>query len=319
MELRHLRYFVAVAEELNFTRAAERLNMAQPPLSTQIRSLEEELGVRLFDRDKRRVDLTQAGRQMLVRARAILAAADDAVKEIRRTAAGEIGELLLGYAASAMFTELLPATLRAFQKALPNVQLVVHEMTSRDQLYAIHARKLDLGILRRPDMPVPPGVRMEEWYTASLVAAIPKGHPLAKKASIRVTDLQDQPLIAYPRDSGIGLYWRVIDLCVKAGFQPRIVREARDASVMMGLVSAGIGISIVPADTQCIRLEGVVYRQMEGPEAFSALHIAYRTADRNEHLLALLAELRRSHAEKAVTVRKARTARAPAAKRKRTS
>ena len=311
MELRHLRYFVAVAEELNFTRAAERLHMAQPPLSTQIRALEEELGARLFDRDKRRVDLTQAGRQMLVRARAILAAADDAAKEIRRTASGEIGELLFGYAASAMFTELLPAALRAFQKALPNVHLVVHEMTSRDQLYAIHGRQLDLGILRRPDMPVPPGVRMEEWYTASLVAAIPKSHPLAKKASIRVTDLQDQPLIAYPRDSGIGLYWRVIDLCVKAGFQPRIVREARDASVMMGLVSAGIGISIVPADTQCIRLEGVVYRQMEGPEAFSALHIAYRTADRNQHMLALLAELRRNHAEKPVTVRGTRRSRSP--------
>jgi len=306
MELRHLRYFVAVAEELNFTRAAERLNMAQPPLSTQIRSLEEELGTRLFDRDKRRVDLTQAGRQMLVRARAILAAADDAVKEARRAAAGEIGELQLGYAASAMFTELLPAALRGFQKALPNVQLVVHEMTSRDQLYAIHGRRLDLGILRKPDMPMPPGVRMEEWYTASLVAAIPKSHPLAKRASISVTDLRDQALIAYPRDSGVGLYWRIIDLCVKAGFQPHIVREARDASVMMGLVSAGIGISIVPADTQCIRLEGVVYRRMQGPEAFSALHIAYRTADRNEHLLALLTELRRSHADKVPTSRRKR-------------
>ncbi len=228
MELRHLRYFVAVAEELNFTRAAERLNMAQPPLSTQIRSLEEELGTRLFDRDKRRVDLTQAGRQMLVRARAILAAADDAVKEARRAAAGDIGELQLGYAA------------------------------------------------------------------------------LAKRASISVTDLRDQALIAYPRDSGVGLYWRIIDLCVKAGFQPHIVREARDASVMMGLVSAGIGISIVPADTQCIRLEGVVYRRMQGPEAFSALHIAYRTADRNEHLLALLTELRRSHATKVPTSRRKR-------------
>jgi DNA-binding transcriptional LysR family regulator len=299
MELRHLRYFVAVAEELNFTRAAERLNMAQPPLSTQIRLLEEELGARLFDRDKRRVDLTQAGRKMLVRARGILAAADDAVRETRRAAAGETGELHLGYAASAMFTELLPAALRGFQAALPNVELIVHEMTSRDQLYAVHGRQLDVGILRKPDMPVPPGVRMEEWYTASLVAAIPKSHPLARKSSVSVTDLQDQPLIAYPRDSGIGLYWRVVDLCVKAGFQPRIVREARDASVMMGLVSAGIGISIVPADTQCIRLEGVEYRRMQGREAFSALHIAHRTADRNGHLLALLAELRRSHAAKA--------------------
>ena len=299
MELRHLRYFVAVAEELNFTRAAARLNMAQPPLSTQIRALEEELRARLFDRDKRKVDLTQAGRQMLVRARVVLAAADTAVKETRRAAAGDVGELQLGYAASAMFTELLPAALRAFQKALPSVQLVVHEMTSRDQLYALHARQLDVGILRRPDMPVPPGVRMEEWYTASLVAAIPKGHPLARKTQIRVGDLQDQPMIAYPRDAGIGLYWRIIDLCVKAGFQPRIVREARDASVMMGLVSAGIGIAIVPSDTQCIRLGGVVYRRMQGPESFSALHIAYRTANRSEHLLALLAELRRHHVAKA--------------------
>ena len=312
MELRHLRYFVAVAEELNFTRAAERLHMAQPPLSTQIRLLEEELGARLFDRDKRRVDLTQAGRQMLVRARAILAAADDAVKQTRRAAVGEIGELQLGYAASAMFTELLPASLRSFRKALPNVELVVHEMTSRDQLYAIHGRQLDVGILRKPDMPIPPGVRMEAWYTASLVAAIPKNHPLAKKPAISVTDLRDQALIAYPRDSGVGLYWRVIDLCVKAGFQPRIVRETREASVMMGLVSAGIGIAIVPADTQCIRLEGVVYRRMQGREAFSALHIAYRSADRNEHLLALLAELRRHHAEAHPEARRpgTRTARA---------
>ena len=294
MELRHLRYFVAVAEELNFTRAARRLNMAQPPLSTQIRSLEEELGARLFERDKRRVDLTQAGRKMLVCARAILAAAENAVTEVHRAAGGETGELQLGYAASAMFTELLPAALRNFQRARSNIELVVHEMTSRDQLYAIHARQLDLGILRKPDMPIPPGVRMEAWYTASLVAAIPKGHALAKQTSITVGELQGQPLIAYPRDSGVGLYWHVIDLCMKAGFQPRIVREAREASVMMGLVAAGIGISIVPADTQCIRLEGVVYRRMQGREAYSALHIAYRTADRNEHLLALLDDLRSS-------------------------
>jgi DNA-binding transcriptional LysR family regulator len=297
MELRHLRYFVAVAEELNFTRAAERLHMAQPPLSTQIRLLEEELGARLFDRDKRRVDLTQAGRQMLVRARG---------HPGRRRRCGEAGTPRRGRRdrrASARLRGLgdvhraAAGVAQGFRKALPNVELVVHEMTSRDQLYAIHGRQLDVGILRKPDMPVPSGVRMEAWYTASLVAAIPKSHPLAKKPAISVTDLRDQALIAYPRDSGIGLYWRVIDLCVKAGFQPRIVREAREASVMMGLVSAGIGIAIVPADTQCIRLEGVVYRRMQGREAFSALHIAYRSADRNEHLLALLAELRRHHAE----------------------
>ncbi len=292
MELRHLRYFVAVAEELSFTRAAGRLHMAQPPLSTRIRLLEEELGAKLFDRTKRKVDLTQAGRHLLGRARSILAAADAAVKETRRAAAGETGELRLGYAASSMFTESLPSALREYQRAWPQVQLLVTDMPSRDQLYAIHRRELDVGIVRKPDMPMPTGVRTEEWYKASLVAAIPRDHPLSKKRSIAVADLQGEPLVTYPRDSGIGLYWRVIELCVRAGFQARVVQEARDPSVLVGLVSAGIGISIVPADTRCIRLEGVVYRELQGPEAFSALHIAYRGADRDAHLLTLLDRLR---------------------------
>ncbi len=283
-----------MAEELSFTRAAERLHMAQPPLSTQIRLLEEELGTRLFERNKRRVDLTQAGRRMLGHARAMLAAADAAVKETRRAGAGETGELRLGYVASSMFTEVLPGALRAFQNALPSVQLIVADMPSRDQLYAIHRRELDVGILRKPDMPLPTGVRTEEWYKASLVAAVPGNHPLAKKKAIGVADLQGQPLVTYPRDSGIGLYWRVIELCVRAGFQARVVQEARDPSVLVGLVSAGIGIAIVPADTRCIRLEGVAYRALQGAAAFSALHVAFRSANRDAHVLTLLDQLRAS-------------------------
>lgn len=292
MELRHLRYFVAVAEELSFTRAADRLHMAQPPLSTQIRLLEEELGAQLFERDKRRVNLTQAGREMLERARAILASTEEAKGAVRRAASGETGELHLGYAASAMFTEVLPAAIRRFQKRLPQIRLHLHEMPSADQVYAVHNRELDIGIVRPPEVPTPAGVRIEKWYSAPLFAAIPKAHALSRRASLEMAELKDQPLIMFPRDSGIGLYWRVMDLCVKAGFRPRIVRETRDYAVMVGLVSAGVGIAIVPADTQCIRLEGVTYRPVQGKEAVSALQLAFRPNNRDEHAQSLLAELR---------------------------
>ena len=132
LELRHFRYFVAVAEELNFTRAAERLHIAQPPLSTQIRLLEEDLGMQLFLREKRRVYLTQAGRDLLVRAKAILAAADEAKSAVQRAARGESGELRPGYTPSAMFTEVLPGAIRRFRKRMPHIELHLHEMSSMD-------------------------------------------------------------------------------------------------------------------------------------------------------------------------------------------
>jgi len=292
LELRHLRYFVAVAEELNFTRAAERLHIAQPPLSTQIRLLEEELGAQLFEREKRRVYLTQAGREMLDRARAILAAAEQAKDAVRRTANGETGELRLGYAASAMFTEVLPGAIRNFQKRHPRIRLHLLEVPSIDQLYALHNRELDVGILRRPDTAIPAGVHLEDWYEAPLVAALPKAHRLAALDELRITDLKDEPLILFPRQSGIGLYWRVVDLCVKAKFRPRIARETRDYAVMIGLVSAGVGIALVPSDTQCIGLEGVTYRPVQGKDAVSAIEIAYRPDHGDEHLAHLLDELR---------------------------
>ena len=292
LELRHLRYFVAVAEELSFTRAAERLHIAQPPLSTQVRQLEEELGAQLFVRDKRRVYLTQPGREMLERARAILAATAEAKEAVRRTATGETGELRLGYVTSAMFTEVLPGVIRRFQKRYPRIQLHLHEVPSVEQLYALHNRELDVGILRRPDMSIPSGVRMEEWYQAPLVAALPKAHRLAARDSLRIADLKDEPLILFPRQSGIGLYWRVVDLCIKAKFRPRIARETRDYAVMIGLVSAGVGIALVPSDTQCIRLAGVTYRPVQGKDAVSAIQIAYRPDHGDEHVTKMLEELR---------------------------
>jgi DNA-binding transcriptional LysR family regulator len=292
MDLRQLRYFVAVAEELNFTRAARRLHMAQPPLSTQIRVFEEELGAPLFVRDKRRVHLTQAGHELLGRARAILAAADEAKTATRNAAAGRTGRVAMGYTASAMFTERLPSALRRFAAVRPGVELVLHEMTSLAQLDALRAHALDVGILRKPDVTPPAGLAIEPWYAAPLVAAVPKDHPLAAKSVLRVIDLHDEPLLTYPRDAGIGLYWPVLELLASAGSRPRIVREAREPSVMIGLVSAGVGIAIVPADTQCIRLEGVSYRRISSKQAVSTLYVAYRKDETVEPVRQLLAALR---------------------------
>jgi len=292
MELRHLRYFVAVAEELNFTRAAKRLHMAQPPLSTQIRALEHELRAQLFVRDPKRVYLTQAGQELLERARIILTQAENAKEATRGAAAGITGRLALGFTASAMFTERLPAVVRRFRRTHPLVELSLRQMPSLDQLSALYERTLDVGILRKPDVPPPEGVAVEVWHRAPLVAAIPKGNPLARRPGIRIADLREQPLITYPRDAGIGLYWPVLELCAKAGFRPHIVQEAREPSVMMGLVSAGVGIAIVPAVTQCIRLEGVIYQRLSGRDASSTLYLAYRPKQPDEHVTHLLAALR---------------------------
>jgi DNA-binding transcriptional LysR family regulator len=292
MEIRRLRYFVAVAEELSFTRAAERLHIAQPPLSIQIKALEQEVGARLFDRDQRHVFLTQPGKHLLVRAREILAAVEGAKAEVRRAELGEVGSLHLGYAASAMFTSSLTSAIKEFQGGFPHVLLTLHEMTSLDQLNGLHYRTLDAGIIRKSDVAVPAGIAVEEWYRAPLVAAMTNDHPLARKRAIRISDLHDQPLIMYPRESGIGLYWQVLRLCAAAGFRPQIAREIQELSTIIGLVDAGVGIAIVPADTRSIHLQGVAYVPLRDKDAFSTLFLAFRERDRSGHLRGLLSKLR---------------------------
>jgi DNA-binding transcriptional LysR family regulator len=266
--------------------------MAQPPLSTQIRGLEEELGAPLFVRDKRRVFLTQAGHELLGRARAVLGAAEDAKTATRNAAAGRTGRVALGYTASSMFTERLPAVLRRFTASHPQIELALHEMTSLEQLAALDARSLDVGILRKPDVAAPRGVAIEPWYVAPLVAALPKDHPLVARRALRIADFDGEPLITYPRNAGVGLYWPVLQLFTGSGARPRIVREALEPSVMIGLVSAGIGIAIVPADTCCIHLEGVAYRPIASPGAVSTLFLAHRDGETVEPVRQMIAAIR---------------------------
>lgn len=294
MELRHLRYFVAVAEELNFTRAAERLCMAQPPLSAQIRQLEEELGAQLFERGKRSVYLTQAGRHFLERSRAILAAVESAKEEVRSAAGGEIGRLSIGFSASSILTGVLPAALRTFQTDHPSVELRMHEMPSMHQIDGIHQRSLDIGIVRKQEIRPPVGVAMEEWYSAPLIAALPKNHGLRNANGVNFRDLKDFPLIVFPKDGGNGLYWKVLSLCAEAGFRPRLMHEARDAATMVGLVAAGFGVAILPSDSQCIRQEGVLFADILDKSAISRMYLAYRDDDSNPHLERLLSCLRQA-------------------------
>jgi DNA-binding transcriptional LysR family regulator len=292
MKLRQLQFFMGVAEELSFSRAATRLHIAQPSLSTQIKALEQEIGARLFDRDKRHVSLTPAGRRFQSRVASLLALADSAKAEARSTERGQLGTIDLGYTALSMFSTALPHAIRTFRAQEPNVRVTLRELTSLEQLHELGERALDIGVLRRPDASAPKGITIVEWYRTPLVVAIPKDHPRAASRSVLLSDLKSEPFIMYPRQAGTGIYWQVTDLCTIAGFRPRVVREVLESSTMIGLVAAGVGIAIVPADMNCIQFSGVVYREIADAGAHTSLFIAKREGDRNEHLRSLCRLLR---------------------------
>lgn len=276
MELRHLRYFVAVAEELHFTRAAERLHIGQPPLSMQIRDLEEEIGALLFERSKRRVALTEAGRRFLVHARAILAQADLAGAEARRAARGELGELRVGFTSSMPYTSTLPDLLYAYRQRYPLVRLQLREMFTTDQFAALARNSLDIGLVRFGGMEPPAGVQAREIGRDPLRIVINAAHPLAGRACLGLADLRDEGFISFPPDAGTGLPLILQRLCRAAGFEPRIVQTAREATTQIGLVAAGLGVALLPAPLECVRLPRVRYVPIDEAEAHFSLGVATR-------------------------------------------
>lgn len=287
MKLRQLQFFVAVAEELSFSRAAVKLHVAQPSLSTQIKALEDEVGARLFERDKRHVSLTQAGRRFQNRVAAVLSLAESAKAEARSTERGQLGTIDLGYTALSMFSTALPHAIRRFREQEANVVITLRELPSLEQLHELGERTLDVGVLRKVDVGTPKGISIVEWYRTPLVAAIPKDHPRAPSDALSLIELKNEAFIMYPRQAGTGIYWQVMNLCTTAGFRPRVVREVLESSTIIGLVAAGVGIAVVPADMNCIQFSGVVYRKIVDSGAFSALHLARREGDRSEHLRSL--------------------------------
>ncbi len=259
IELRHLRYFLAVAETLHFSKAAERLGIAQPPLSQQIKRLEQLLGHRLFDRTTRGVKLTLAGQLLAERARGTLEKIQDDLAQVRRLGRGEEGTLTVGYAGSVMFTEL-PAAIERFRRRYPKVELRLRELSTAPQIVALLNGTIDLAFLRDGDPTE--GIQITTVLQERYVAVLPRGHALARKRSLRVRDLQAEPFILFARRMGPLAFDRTVACCEKSGFRPNIVQDAPQWPTLVRLVAAGLGVSLAPACVASIAIPGAVYRDV---------------------------------------------------------
>jgi DNA-binding transcriptional LysR family regulator len=276
IELRHLRYFVAVAEELHFGRAALRLNLAQPPLSQQIRKLEELLGYSLFTRTSRSVSLTHAGEALLQRARRTLRNVQRDIDETRSIAHGDVGSLHVGFVGSAMLT-MLPGIFRSYREAYPRVKLHLHESFTALVIEGLENGTLDAGILRDGD-PVE-GLHVTTILSEPFVAVLPATHPSAKQKSISIAVLRDEPFVYYPRSAGARAYEKALTLCEEHGFQPQIVQEASHWLSILRLIGAGLGVSIAPACVRRIASEEVVCLPLRGARAVSNIELAWLAGD----------------------------------------
>jgi DNA-binding transcriptional LysR family regulator len=279
IELRHLRYFIAVAEEGHVTRASERLGIAQPPLSQQIRALEGEVGTPLFTRHPRGVALTDAGERFLEGARATMAKLEETLDATRRTARGEQGRLAVGFTSSVAFHAIVPATISRYRRLYPQVALALEQSVTADLMGALSAGRLDIAFARLPPE-IPPHMKLELLQDEEMLVALPPSHPLAAGGPdipIELSRLAEETFILYRRPSGPGLYDTIIAACRTAGFSPRIGQEAPRMLATLSLVAAGLGVSIIPASMRRIDPEGITYRKVAGaPDLIARLYLVYQ-------------------------------------------
>jgi DNA-binding transcriptional LysR family regulator len=277
MDLRHLRYFLCVAEEMHFGRAALRLGISQPPLSQQIRALEEELGVQLFERTSRRVSLTDVGRLFVPEARATLAQAERAAQTARLAQMGQIGQLSLGFTASGPFVPRVARALYTFRQSFPNVELTLLEMGRDGQIDAVERRQLDVAIVRCFDRPfVTEGLVSMPLIEEEMFLAIRQDHRLAQQAEDpSIEDLKDEPLVLYSAVIGAGFNEHFFDLCEQAGFRPNIAQEAGSLATLLGLVAAGFGATILAQSLTRLHVDNLAYRSLATP-VVSRLWLVHR-------------------------------------------
>jgi len=299
MELRHIRYFIAVAEEGHVTRAAERLGMQQPPLSQQIRALERELDVQLFRRKPRGVELTDAGRALLGDARAIMAQVEHAFASTRRTARGEQGRITIGFTSSAPFHPFVPRVIRSFREAFPLIALALEESGTTELIQDLREERVDAAFIRTP-VADPVGLRVDTLLEEAMLVALPSQHVLARSrrgddAAVALKRLAGETFIVYRRHSGPGLYDAIIAACHAAGFSPLIGQEAPRIVSTLNLVAAGLGLSIVPASLQRMHMDGVSYRRLTGTaQPRAPLLLASRRGDTSPIVRQFLALVRQT-------------------------
>jgi DNA-binding transcriptional LysR family regulator len=292
-ELRLLRYFVAVAEELHFGRAAARLQIAQPSLSRAIRDLEGMLGTDLFTRTKRSVRLTDAGRALLAEGPRVLVEVERVFEHATSVGHGEVGELRLGFLPSAAL-ELVPAVVRAVREEHPGVRLRLLELLDEPQLRALHEGDADVGLLRtrRPSEEL----AFEPLLSERLSLVVAPDHRLARRRRVRYADLRQEDLLMWPRAEAAETYDAIIEACRRAGFSPRLVQEASSPLTLLGLVAAGIGVAVATGAYRAHTAAGVVFIPITDSEA--TLYLAWRPRDPSVARDNLLAITRRVAAER---------------------
>ena len=280
MELRHYRYFVAVAEEGHVTRAAERLGMQQPPLSQRVKSMERELGVQLFLRKPRGVELTGAGRSFLESARAILAQHDHAFESTRRAARGEQGSVCIGVTPTSPFHPIVPLIIRSFREEFQQVSLTLEECLTAEIIQRLQGEQMDIAFFRS-EMAPPKGLVVKPLLTEPMVVALPSGHALARgNGALALKDLIDETFIIFARQQGPAFYESTMAACRSAGFSPRLGQEAPRITSALGLVAAGLGVCVVPASMQRMGMDGVTYRGLKAAAKLTAsLKLVSRRAD----------------------------------------
>jgi len=289
MDFRQFRYFVTAADELHFARAAERLGVSQPALSQQIKALERQLGVQLFARTNRRIELTESGTAFLHEARATLAMADKSIRVAQDTARGEAGSIDIGYVGSVMYEPRFPHLFKAFCQQHPRVCLTLHERAILPQIDAVQQRQLDIAIVREPlPQNLPAGL---EYFTLSsqrLVAVLPVDHALANVGSVALSELAGDAFLAFLDPHGVGLGHTLLELCHEAGFEPRIAQRVSEVATLISLVAAGLGVSLMVDMVSHLQLPGVCYVPLAGVEARSKLIVMHRRFERSAAVRGLL-------------------------------
>jgi DNA-binding transcriptional LysR family regulator len=275
MELRHLRYALAIAEHLHFTKAAKALGIGQPPLSQQIKILEEELGVRLFHRLTRGVELTEAGKAFMPLAQTSVQAAEQAAAAAQRAARGEIGGLSVGFTSSASFNPVVPGIIGRVREAFPNLEMSLVEQTTATLLAGLAEGTLDVAFLR-PALGETDGLATRRLPDEDLWIALPARHRLAGRDALDLLDLAGEPFILYPRSNGRLLYDTIIAACRNAGFSPRIAQEAPQMASTVNLVAAGVGVALVPESMCRLHAQGVEYVRIAGDGPKAQLVVAHR-------------------------------------------
>ena len=288
MNLKQLRYFSVLAEELHFRRAAEKLNITQSPLSISIQNLEEELGCQLFIRTQRRVQLTETGQRLREHASSILERVDFCEQDLRAVAAGKAGQLRVGFTAASSLLSPFSALIHAFRTRFPEIDVVLKEEPTLDQLKSIQNRDLDVGVLRRTQRPISSSISIRKLRTDRLVVAMHGGHPLLSRESIGIADLAAERFIFFPRKMGVGIYDQLVKLCGLRGFVPNIVQEAHSAITIIGLVAAGLGIAIVPSGLAYITIPNIAFKDLADADAETDLLLAFRAGEENPRVAQLI-------------------------------